>query len=225
MGRPSISLNVVVFDEAARIGRCLSHVADHVDEIVVVDQGSSDGTAQMAAALGAKVVADRCWLFADPSRPLAEAESTGDWVLSVDADEEFTPEFLALLPELVRIGGVDGFELERSNWFGGQFWSTDWHLRLWRRGSVAWPRFDRPHRRWRVEASRPVAGAMVHAKSWREQLADDAHYERLGSGVGPFLALARARDVSGADLDDMGVEAARALGFDCVAVREGRVAA
>ena len=224
MPRPTISLNVVTFNESARIGRCLSHVADHVDEIVVVDQKSTDGTPDMAHALGALVVPDDNHLFADPSRPLAESRSSCDWILAVDADEEFTADFLAVMPNLLR-AAVAGFDLERENYFGGQHWSADWHLRLWRRGQVAWPRFDRPHRRWSVPTSRPIAGAMVHAKSWSEQLADDVHYERLGSGVGPFLALARARGVSGAELDDLSVDAAKALGFDCVAVREGRVAA
>lgn len=224
MGLPSISLNVVVHDEAARIGDCLSHVMRHVDEMIVVDQGSTDGTPELAADLGAKVVRDFCHGFADPSRPLAERSSSCDWILSIDADETCTGHLLHLLPELTS-RSLDGFELERSNWFGGQFWSTDWHMRLWRRGTAVWPVFDRPHRRWWVPLAASVFGALEHRKSWVEQLADDEGYERLGSGVGAFLALARAGNVSGAELDAMPVEQAVALGFDCAAVREGRVAA
>lgn len=221
--RPTISLNVVTYNEAARIKGCLLTVADEprnlVNEVVVVDQGSTDETAEIAEFMGAKVVRDSHHGFADPSRPLAERESSCDWILALDADERCTNEFRGFLAHFDPPADLGGYELERANWFGGQFWSTDWHLRLWRRGRVAWPDFDRPHRRWQAWPGLSIPAALEHRKSWAEQLADDAAYERLGSGTGPFLALARARGVSGAELDAMPVDEAKAIGFDCQAVR------
>lgn len=219
MTRPSVALNVVARNEAGRIADCLGHVAGVVDEMIVVDQASNDGTADIARGLGARVFADVFRGFGDPSRPLAEAESQAEWILALDADERCTDSFVAWLEAFDPPHDVGGYELERSNWFGGQFWSTDWHLRLWRRGRVAWPEFDRPHRRWQAWPGSSVPNALLHRKSWAEQLADDVAYERLGAGTGPFLRLAHERCVSGADLDAMSVDEAKALGFDCARMR------
>lgn len=85
---PRFSLCMIVRDEEAHLPSCLSSVRDVVDELVVVDTGSSDGTREVARALGARVI-ERVWSddFA-AARNAALAEATGDWVLVLDADEE-----------------------------------------------------------------------------------------------------------------------------------------
>ena len=86
----SISLNVVVFNEEARLEECLSDARDHVDEIVVVDQMSTDGTPAIAQRLADVYVRDVHHGHAEPSRELATARSSGDWFLILDADERMS---------------------------------------------------------------------------------------------------------------------------------------
>lgn len=220
----TVGLNVVTYNEAHRITTLLHTVAPWVDECVVVDQTSTDDTARLAAACGATVITDTHHGYGDPSRPLAESHTHADWVLALDADEHPASGFLAALGWLTA-GDIDSYRLTRVNLFGGQWWSTEQshHLRLFRRGTVAW--HPGVHRQPSpVDAARcadlpPVA--ILHEKRWSEQLLDDTYYERLTGKVGPFLAVARATGVDWGELDGMPVAEARALGFDCAAVRGG----
>ena len=105
MGR--LSLCVIAKDEAAMLPGLLSSVVGVVDEIVLVDTGSSDATAAIARSAGAKVV-DHPWRddFAD-ARNRALAESTGDWVLVLDCDERLAPGAGAVIRKAISSGGFD----------------------------------------------------------------------------------------------------------------------
>jgi tetratricopeptide (TPR) repeat protein len=83
----SISLCMIVRDEAQTLARCLESVRGVVDQICVVDTGSVDGTARIAAQFGA-VIADEPWHenFAQ-ARNLSLGLAGGDWALVLDADE------------------------------------------------------------------------------------------------------------------------------------------
>lgn len=83
----SISLCMIVRDEARTLPRCLESVREVVDQVCVVDTGSVDGTARIAAQYGA-VVADEPWHdnFA-AARNLSLALASEDWALVLDADE------------------------------------------------------------------------------------------------------------------------------------------
>ena len=82
-----LSLSMIVRDEAERLERCLASVAGFVDEMVLIDTGSVDGTMAIAERCGA-VVHQLAWPgdFA-PARNAALDHVTGDWVLVLDADE------------------------------------------------------------------------------------------------------------------------------------------
>ncbi len=85
---PRISLCMIVRDEEDNLGRCLRSVDGMVDEIVVVDTGSIDGTVAIAERHGARVLHEE-WAgdFAAP-RNVALDAADGDWILVLDADEE-----------------------------------------------------------------------------------------------------------------------------------------
>ena len=88
---PRISLNIIVKDEAGFIKECLASVKDVVDEMIVVDTGSSDSTPDMARSLGAQVHSFAwCDDFA-AARNHGLKHCTGDWILSLDADERLDP--------------------------------------------------------------------------------------------------------------------------------------
>ncbi|MEK4463051.1 glycosyltransferase family 2 protein [Paenibacillus sp. FSL H8-0315] len=82
-----LSLTMIVKNEAGKIQRCLESAKDYVDEIVVVDTGSTDNTKEIAISYGARVF-DYKWNenFSD-ARNFALKQCKGDWSLILDADE------------------------------------------------------------------------------------------------------------------------------------------
>ncbi|MFZ7125417.1 MAG: glycosyltransferase [Desulfobacterales bacterium] len=85
--RPSVSLCMIVKDEEKHLSRCLASLKPIVDEIIVVDTGSTDSTKHIASIFGAKVF-DFKWNndFA-AARNYSLQKATGDWILVMDADE------------------------------------------------------------------------------------------------------------------------------------------
>jgi len=115
-----LSLLVLTFNEAANIARCLDSVPFAAEKLVI-DCGSTDATAQIAAAHGARVV-QQPWLGFGPQRRAATALAKHPWILFLDADEWLSPK-LALelklrLPELLASRQAGAF-LRRSAWFMG----------------------------------------------------------------------------------------------------------
>lgn len=92
-----ISLCVIAKNEAHCIARMLESVRGLVSETIVVDTGSTDGTQEIAAALGAKVLS-RQWRddFAE-ARNFSLSLATRPWILVLDADEELSPESIAII--------------------------------------------------------------------------------------------------------------------------------
>jgi tetratricopeptide (TPR) repeat protein/glycosyltransferase involved in cell wall biosynthesis len=87
---PRISLCLIAKNEEANLPACLPSVAGLVDEIIVVDTGSTDRTKEVATQLGARVF-DFTWVdsFA-AARNESVRHATGDWILWLDGDESFT---------------------------------------------------------------------------------------------------------------------------------------
>ncbi|MFM8662141.1 MAG: glycosyltransferase family 2 protein, partial [Cyanobium sp.] len=96
-----LSLSMIVRNEAERLERCLASVADFVDEMVIVDTGSNDGTVAIAEGCGA-VVHRLDWPgdFA-PARNAALDLVHGEWVLVLDADEQLLAEAREPLQQLM----------------------------------------------------------------------------------------------------------------------------
>src|SRR6185503_2053921 len=101
-----ISATIVTLNEERNIARAMASLKPCVDEIVVVDSGSSDRTREVAAKLGARVVREE-WRGYAEQKNFAAACAANDWVLSIDADEELTPELAAEIQAL-RAGGDHG---------------------------------------------------------------------------------------------------------------------
>ena len=141
--RPSISAILITKNEAANLPECLATLG-FCREIVVVDNDSTDGTLQIARDAGCKVVEADDWPGFGLQKQRALDESTGDWILSIDADERITPELERDILEAVRQGTADGFHIKRRSQFLGKWmqhggWYPDRVLRLARRDKA---RFD-----------------------------------------------------------------------------------
>lgn len=96
----TISLCMIVKDEAASLGRALASVAGIVDEMIVVDTGSTDDTVAIAQAQGAQVQVCPWTNDFAAARNASLRYATGDWVLVLDADEVLLPEVATLLRQL-----------------------------------------------------------------------------------------------------------------------------
>ncbi len=92
VSRATLSAVLIVKNEAHVLEPCLESLAGWVDEIVVLDSGSTDGTPELAARYGAKVHVREDWEGFGIQRQRAQSLATGDYILAIDADERISPE-------------------------------------------------------------------------------------------------------------------------------------
>lgn len=152
---PKVSAVVLTLNEATNLKRCVDSLR-WCDEIVVVDSGSHDGTPELAATLGARVLVHRqpgAFNIADQRNwALSDAELSGEWVLFLDADE-VVPEALAAEIRAVAARPIaDAYELTPRYLFWGTWLKRtqgfpNWHPRFVRRGRVryeggVWEHFE-----------------------------------------------------------------------------------
>ncbi len=136
-----LSVILITCNEASNIVDCLASVA-FADECIVLDSGSTDDTVALARAAGARVEVAADWPGFGPQKNRALALATGDWVLSIDADERVTPELAREIQAVVAgQGGHAGYTVPRLSSFCGRFirhsgWWPDRVLRLFRRGTA-----------------------------------------------------------------------------------------
>jgi glycosyltransferase involved in cell wall biosynthesis len=135
--RARLSVTVITANEAERLRACLESVA-WADEIVVVDAESHDKTVQIAREFTDHVLV-RPWSGFAAQKNAALAAATGDWILSLDADEIVSTGLRAEIEAIVSGGGADGYAVPRRNVFWGRWVRhgglyPDWQLRLFRRG-------------------------------------------------------------------------------------------
>jgi len=131
-----ISVAIITRDAADDLDRCLASVA-FADEVVVLDQGSTDNTSEVCARHGA-VLHQTEWLGFGPTKAKAAALCRNDWVLSVDSDEVVTPELRAAIEALPADPVPAAFAVNRLSRFLGHWirhcgWHPDWVVRLFDR--------------------------------------------------------------------------------------------
>jgi GT2 family glycosyltransferase/tetratricopeptide (TPR) repeat protein len=139
-GAPLLSVCLIVKDEEEMLPDCLGSVAEVADEIVVYDTGSTDRTVEMARAAGA-VVVEGYWddSFAR-ARNAALAHATGEWVLSIDADEMLFADPHALRAQLAGLDpSIEAHLVAIENLHGvGHSRSVHTAIRMFRRQSCTW---------------------------------------------------------------------------------------
>jgi glycosyltransferase involved in cell wall biosynthesis len=135
---PRLSAIVIAKNEARNIEACLDSLA-FCDQRIVVDGGSEDGTASLAQARGAAVTVAKEWHGFGHQKNAALSLATGDWVLSIDADERVSAALAAAIRQAIASDDADGYEMPRLSSFCGRpmrhsGWYPDYVLRLFRRG-------------------------------------------------------------------------------------------
>jgi glycosyltransferase involved in cell wall biosynthesis len=99
-----LSVVIITFNEEANLARTLASVqplvADGKGEIIVVDSGSTDRTVEIAKSFGAKVFVEE-WKGFAAQKNSAIDKATGDWILSLDADEEVDPQLQRAVHDLM----------------------------------------------------------------------------------------------------------------------------
>jgi glycosyltransferase involved in cell wall biosynthesis len=138
--RPTISVAIITLNEEQNLPRTLASV-QFADQIIVMDSGSTDRTIEIAESFNATVV-HQAWLGFSGQKNAAIALCTGDWILSLDADEEVSPKLQAQIRTLIPTNPpVDAFWLKRRNLFLGRWirhggFYPDAKLRLFRRNAA-----------------------------------------------------------------------------------------
>ena len=141
----ALSVVLITQNAAVQLPDCLASVA-FADEVVVVDSGSSDGTAEVAARYGARVVMKE-WLGFGRQKQFAVEQAVHEWVLCLDADERVSPELAASLVRALEEPSAQVYRMARRNRFLGRWLRhgegyPDWSARL----------FDRRYARWSDDA-------------------------------------------------------------------------
>ena len=139
---PTLSVILITRNEEANLADCLASLEGIAQQVVVVDTNSSDRTLEIAKSYGAAIAQPPDWPGFGPQKNRALDLATGEWVLSLDADERLTP---ALKSEIVTAihhsAHVDCFAIPRLSWYCGRFirhsgWNPDYVDRLFKRGSA-----------------------------------------------------------------------------------------
>src|SRR4030066_756382 len=100
-GRPTISACMIVKNEEKFLAQCLKSIKDAVDEIIIVDTGSTDNTVEIAQSFGAKVYHHPWRNSFSEARNHSLSYATCDWILQIDADEALEQSDIPLLHKLI----------------------------------------------------------------------------------------------------------------------------
>lgn len=139
--RAALSAVLIARDARDQLEACLASVA-FADEVLVVDSGSTDGTRELAARLGARVIGQD-WLGYGPQKQFAVQAAKHDWVLCIDADERVSAPLAASIRAALAAPAAGAFTMARRNRFLGRWLAhgegyPDWSLRLFDRRRARW---------------------------------------------------------------------------------------
>jgi len=144
-----IGLSVIIsaYNEEKNITDCIASVK-FADEIIVIDNESTDKTAQIAKHTGAKVFTRKNNLMLNANKNFGFSKAANRWILNIDADERITPELAKEITTVLSMSDeIQGYWIPRKNiifgkWMIGEMWWPDYQLRLFRKGKGA---FEEKH--------------------------------------------------------------------------------
>lgn len=145
----NISAVIITQDEERNIARCLDSLAGVADEVVVVDSGSTDATAEICASHNSQFsilnFQFHKWQGYDCQKNHANSLATHPWVLSIDADEALSPTLRKSLltlkatePDIHTVFDVNRLNNYCGHWIHHSGWYPDRKTRLWYRDTAQW---------------------------------------------------------------------------------------
>lgn len=184
-----LSVVLITKNEEDNLARTLASVTELADEIVLLDSGSTDRTLEIARGFGAKIkIFEEEWLGFARQKNSAIAKAQGEWILSLDADEEVSSLLRQQIVEAVQKPGPVAYRMPRKNFFLGRWirrggFYPDRKLRLVRRELARFE--DRiVHEDMQVIGETGVLdGPLLHYAypTLRSYIAHMNHYSSLGA--------------------------------------------
>lgn len=138
----TVSVVIIAKNEAGIIERCIGAAARLTNDIVVIDNLSTDNTPEIAQKLGARVFpAGQDSYGANKNKGIALARY--DWILSLDADEVPDEKLMETLRKLEPVKVLTAYDIGFNAYFGNKrvrfgSWGRDHHIRLFHRGMAKW---------------------------------------------------------------------------------------
>lgn len=125
------------------VGKMFADMPARECEIVVIDQSSTDKTAEIAKKFGAKVFRHESVRYVELARNFAISKALGDWILILDPDEEISAALSKKIKEVLKDPRADFYRIPRKNiifgkWISHTLWWPDYQTRLFRKGKVSW---------------------------------------------------------------------------------------
>jgi glycosyltransferase involved in cell wall biosynthesis len=161
-----VSAIIITKNAGTMIRRCIDSVA-WADETIVVDSGSTDNTAEICREMGVKFSVTSDFPGFGPQKNRALDLATGDWVVSIDADEWITPELRDEMRAAMAKPTAAAYAVPRRSSFCGRYmkhsgWWPDHVIRLFRRDAARFSD-DRAHERLLVEGTtRKLKQPLMH---------------------------------------------------------------
>lgn len=171
-----ISVVMTVLNEEKRIQDCLESV-QWADEIIIVDDGSTDGTLSIAKKYTDKIFPHKSEGYVEPSRNFAISKATGDWILILDADEVVSASLASKLQEIANESSkADCVRIARKNiifnkWIQHTGWWPDYNIRFFKKGSVTWPN--------KIHAQAEVHGMVIDLGPSEEHAITHYNYDSI----------------------------------------------
>jgi len=132
----TLSVIIITKNAAAHIEKCLNSVK-FANEIIIVDSGSTDSTVELCKKYTDKIFIRTDWQGFGVQKNRALEKTQGNWVLSIDADEEITPNLRHEIQSAILQNQYTAFRIPRLSRFCGRWmihsWSSDYVLRLFKR--------------------------------------------------------------------------------------------
>ena len=128
-----LSVTIITKNEEKNIERCLKSVK-WADEIIVVDSGSVDNTIKICEQYNCKIIKSE-WLGFGLTKRKAVSYAKNDWILSIDADEQITPELKIKIEKILENPQFKSYDIKRISYYLGKQiehcgWNHDFPLRL-----------------------------------------------------------------------------------------------
>lgn len=141
-----ISVVIIAKNEAHIIGQTLQSLQGLSDDVIVVDNGSTDGTQAICRQYNANVI-ETAWLGYGTTKNIGIDAAKNDWILNIDADEAVDNELRFAILQLPLQNENEVYEMWFRNFFLGKWikhgeWGADKHIRLFNRNKIRWNNAD-----------------------------------------------------------------------------------